>query len=228
MNPNMSRTYAIADLHGRFDLLKAAIDTVCNHARGVEAKIISLGDYVDRGPQSRQVMEYLVNWSLDALPLVALKGNHEAMMWECCKNLSEIAWWIKNGGDQTLLSYGQYATANPQASAVPAAHLDWIARLPSMCVDRHRIFVHAGVEESLPLDQQGEQITLWKRYPDGFKKGHRHYHVVHGHDARPDGPVLTAGRTNLDTLAWRTGRLVIGVFDDAVPGGPRELLEIKS
>ena len=52
-------------------------------------------------------------------------------------------------------------------------------------------------------------------------------HVVHGHDAKPDGPILTKGRTNLDTLAWKTGRLVVGAFDDEVPGGPTELLEIK-
>ena len=223
----MSRTYAIPDLHGRHDLLCAAIEKILDRSRGHDAKVITLGDYVDRGPNGRQVMEHLVNWSAEALPLVALKGNHEAMMWECCKNLSEIEWWMKNGGDQTLLSYGQSATATLQPSAVPAAHLDWIAKLPSVYVDQHRIFVHAGVDDSLPLDQQHDQILLWKRYPDGFKKGHRQRHVVHGHDARPDGPVLTKGRTNLDTMAWKTSRLVVGVFDDDIPGGPLELLEIQ-
>src|SRR4051812_45420495 len=151
-------------------------------------------------------MEHLVNWSAEALPLVPLKGNHEAMMWECCKNLSELGWWVKNGGDQTLLSYGQSATAALQVSVVPAAHLDWIAQLPSMYIDQHRIFVHAGVDDSLPLDHQGDQVLLWKRYPEAFKRGHGKYHVVHGHDAKPDGPLLTKGRTNLDTLAWKTGR----------------------
>jgi serine/threonine protein phosphatase 1 len=223
----MSRTYAVPDLHGRYDLLNAAAEAILEHSRGTAAKIITLGDYVDRGPNSRQVMEHLVNWSAEALPLVALKGNHEAMMWECCKNLSELGWWVKNGGDQTLLSYGQSATATLQVSVVPAEHLDWIAKLPSMYVDQHRIFVHAGVDDSLPLDHQGDQVLLWKRYPEGFKRGHGKYHVVHGHDAKPDGPFLTKGRTNLDTLAWRTGRLVIGLFDDDIPGGPLELLEIQ-
>jgi diadenosine tetraphosphatase ApaH/serine/threonine PP2A family protein phosphatase len=224
----MTRTYAVPDLHGRCDILNAAIDRIVEHSRGTIAKVITLGDYIDRGPESRQVMERLVNWPLESLPLVALKGNHEAMMWECCKNLSDPKWWLKNGGDQTLLSYGQCATAALQISAVPAAHLDWIAKIPSVYVDEHRIFVHAGVDDSLPLDRQGDQILLWKRYPEGFRKGLGRRHVVHGHDARPDGPVLTKGRTNLDTLAWRTNRLVIGVFDDDVPGGPAELLEIKS
>jgi serine/threonine protein phosphatase 1 len=224
----MSRTYAVPDLHGRYDLLSVAIEKISQHSRGAIAKIVTLGDYVDRGPESRRVMERLVNLSLEALPLVALKGNHEAMMWECCKNLSELGWWVKNGGDQTLSSYGQRATPTLQLTAVPAAHLDWIAKLPSIYVDQHRIFVHAGVDESLPLDHQHDQVLLWKRYTEGFKKGHGRRHVVHGHDARPDGPVLTKGRTNLDTMGWKTGRLVIGVFDDDVPGGPLELLEIQS
>src|SRR2546429_6967049 len=162
-------------------------------------------------------MERLVNWSSEELPLVALKGNHEAMMWECCRNLSEVDWWIKNGGDQTLLSYG--AASSPDISAVPAAHLDWIAALPSMYIDRHRIYVHAGVDTTLALDQQPDQILLWKRYSEGFRKGFGSRHVVHGHDGNMDGPVLTKGRTNLDTLAWKTGRLIIGVFDDEIPGG---------
>jgi serine/threonine protein phosphatase 1 len=222
----MSRTYTVADLHGRYDLLDAAIEKILDHSRGDAAKIIMLGDYVDRGPESRRVMERLVNWSSPGLPLVALKGNHEAMMWECCRNLSEVDWWIKNGGDQTLLSYG--AASSPDISAVPAAHLDWIAALPLMYIDRHRIYVHAGVDTTLALNQQPNQILLWKRYPDGFQKGFGSRHVVHGHDGKIDGPVLTKGRTNLDTLAWKTGRLVIGVFDDEISGGAIEILEIKS
>jgi serine/threonine protein phosphatase 1 len=223
----MSRTYAVPDLHGRDDLLNAAIEKILDHSRGYAAKMVTLGDCVDRGPHSRRVMERLVNWSSEELPLVALKGNHEAMMWECCRNFSEIDWWLKNGGDQTLASYGQDAANSIDVSGILAAHLDWIAKLPSIYVDQHRIYVHAGVDPNLSLDHQGDQILLWKRYPEGFKKGHGLHHVVHGHDAKPDGPVLTKGRTNLDTLAWKTGRLVIGVFDDAIPGGTIEILEIK-
>jgi len=223
----MSRTYAVPDLHGRYDLLNAAIETILDHSRGHAAKIVTLGDYVDRGPNSRQIMDRLVNWSSQVLPLVALKGNHEAMMWECCRNLSEIDWWLKNGGGQTLASYGQDAANSIDASVIPAEHLDWIAKLPSMYVDQHRIYVHAGVDPNLSLDHQGDQILLWKRYPEGFKKGHGLHHVVHAHDPKIDGPILTKGRTNLDTMAWKTGRLVIGVFDDGIPGGAIEILEVK-
>src|SRR5258706_12451701 len=101
----MSRTYAVPDLHGRYDLLNAAIEKILDHSRGDAAKMVTLGDYVDRGPHSRQVMERLVNWSSKELPLVALKGNHEAMMWECCRNLSEIDEWLRNGGEPKLFSY---------------------------------------------------------------------------------------------------------------------------
>ena len=76
----MSRTYAIPDLHGRLDLLERAIDAVTQHAEGMASTIITLGDYVDRGPQSRQVVERLMGWRSDKSKVVNLKGNHEAMM----------------------------------------------------------------------------------------------------------------------------------------------------
>jgi serine/threonine protein phosphatase 1 len=223
----MSRTYALPDLHGRYDLLTAAIEKILSHSNGLAAKLITLGDYIDRGPNSRQVMELLVNWSSQILPLVPLKGNHEAMMWQCCRNLSEVDWWLKNGGDQTLVSYGQRMANSIDPRLVPAAHLDWIAALPSMYVDGQRIYVHAGVDPTLALDQQGDQILLWKRYPKGFTEGFGELHVVHGHHANMEGPAVTKGKTNLDTMAWKTGRLAVGVFDDAIPGGPKEILEIK-
>lgn len=223
----MSRTYAVPDLHGRYDLLTAAIEQILTHSRGHAAKMVMLGDYVDRGPNSRQVMECLMNWSSQLLPLVALKGNHEAMMWECCRNLSDTDRWLKNGGDQTLLSYGPSAANSTDLSVVPVAHLQWIAALPAMYVDQHRIYVHAGVDPKLALDQQADQVLLWKRYPEGFAKGFGKYHVVHGHHAKVEGPIVTKGRTNLDTMAWKTGRLAVGVFDDEISGAAVEILEVK-
>jgi serine/threonine protein phosphatase 1 len=75
-------------------------------ARFGERTVITLGDYIDRGPNSRQVIERLMEWRSDTLRLMALKGNHEAMMWEVCNNLADLDWWIQNGGGQTLASYG--------------------------------------------------------------------------------------------------------------------------
>ena len=96
-----------------------------------------------------------------------------------------------------------------------------------MHVDAHRLYVHAGVDPEVPLDLQSEATLLWKRYPKGFSGGFGELHVVHGHDNSPEGPLLYQGRTNLDTLAWRTGRLTIGVFDDDRPGGPVDFIVIK-
>ncbi|MEH2535968.1 serine/threonine protein phosphatase 1 [Bradyrhizobium sp. AZCC 1588] len=221
----MSRTYAIPDLHGRLDLLDRAIDAIARHAEGVASTIITLGDYVDRGPQSRQVVERLMNWRSSESKVVNLKGNHEAMMWAVCENRAELDWWIKNGGGETLASYDQ-SPMLPDLRAIPASHLDWIANLPLMHVDRHRVFVHAAVDPRIPLDQQSEQTLLWKRYPEGFNLGHGRRYVVHGHHADPRAPVVTTGKTNLDALAWKTGRLVIGVFEDDRPGGALDFLEV--
>ena len=106
------------------------------------------------------------------------------------------------------------------------AHLNWIANLTPMYVDQHRVFVHAGVDPEIPLDQQSERTLLWKRYHKGLDLGHGHRHVVHGHHANPKAPIVTKGKTNLDGLAWKTGRLVVGVFEDDRPGGASEFLEI--
>ena len=85
-------------------------------------------------------------------------------------------------------------------------------------------FTPASIPE-IPLDRQSEATLLWKRYPKGFSEGFGKLHVVHGHDNFPDGPLLYEGRSNLDTLAWRTGRLMVGVFDDDRPGGPVDFID---
>ena len=110
---------------------------------------------------------------------------------------------------------------------VPQTHIAWLDRLQLMHVDAHRVYVHAGVDPEVPLDRQDEVTMLWKRYPKGYKHGFGELHVVHGHDNDPDGPLLYEGRSNLDTLAWRTGRLTVGVFDDDRPGGPVELIVVR-
>jgi serine/threonine protein phosphatase 1 len=221
----VSRTYAIPDLHGRLDLLDRAIGAVARHAEGAASTIVTLGDYVDRGLQSRQVIERLMNWRPDGSKVVNLKGNHEAMMGAVCENRAELDWWIRNGGGETLASYDQ-SPALPDLRAIPADHLDWIADLPLMHVDRHRVFVHAAVDPKIPLERQNEETLLWKRYPAGADVGHGHRHVVHGHHANAQAPIAGKHKTNLDGLAWKTGRLVIGVFEDGRPGGASEYMEV--
>jgi serine/threonine protein phosphatase 1 len=217
----MSLTYVIPDIHGRHDLLIKALADIAAHANSEAGTIVMIGDYVDKGPESKQVIDRLLSGVAEAWRLIALKGNHDAMMVQALRDPSKMAPWIEKGGDTALASYG----GDP--AAVPQRHIVWLDGLRLMHVDNHRIYVHAGVDPGLPLSEQSEATLLWKRYPKGFPGGFGELHVVHGHDNFPEGPLLYEGRTNLDTLAWRTGRLVIGVFNDDRPGGPVDFIVVR-
>ena len=215
----MSLTYVIADIHGRYDLLSEALAAIT--ARQGGGVIVTIGDYVDKGPQSREVVDRLLPGVAEGWKLVALKGNHDVMMVEALRDPAKMSAWLEKGGDAALKSYG----GDP--AAVPQSHIDWLDRLQLMHLDAHRLYVHAGVEPDLPLDRQSQTTLLWKRYPKGYSGGYGTLHVVHGHDNDPDGPLLYEGRSNLDTAAWKTGRLTVGVFDDDKPGGPVDFIVIR-
>jgi serine/threonine protein phosphatase 1 len=227
-------TYVIADLHGRFDLLCRAIDLIEADAGEAGGKLVVLGDFVDRGPQSRGIIDLLMagpsrlNWQW-----IVLQGNHEAMMLECLSNPGILRWWIGNGGGQTLQSYG-YQNGDPLVPLkIPTEHLEWLASLPIVHEDELRIFVHAGV----PFDQQvsdAKPETLqWMLYPGDVEHGDAEFHpderhvsgkhIVHGHHQSATHPLRKPHRTNLDSFAWATGRSAIGVFDDTQPGPVRIL-----
>ena len=154
----MSKTYAIADLHGRFDLLEMTLAKIANHAE-LPATLVTLGDYVDRGPDSRKVIGRLMGGlGHEGWRLICLKGNHEDIMWQTCRRkVPDCGWWLDNGGGATLISYGQNEGDQADVTVVLDEHLKWIERLPLMHVDKHRIFVHAGVNPNYPLDEQDPQ-----------------------------------------------------------------------
>lgn len=217
----MSLTYVIPDIHGRYDLLSEALAEITARSGGDVGAIVTIGDYVDKGPDSKSVIERLRSGVDRRWNLVTLKGNHDDLMVAALRDPSKMAAWVAKGGDAALASYGG------DAAAVPSAHIDWLDQLRLMHVDAHRVYVHAGVDPGIPLGQQSEVTLLWKRYPKEFSGGFGALHVVHGHDNQPEGPLLYDGRTNLDTLAWRTGRLVVGVFDDDRPGGPIDFIVVR-
>ena len=216
----MSCTYVIPDIHGRLDLLEDGLAEIVERAAGQVGTIVALGDYVDKGPDSKKVIDRLRAGLRDRWKLICLKGNHDAMMVAALRDESKLRFWLERGGDTALKSYG----GDP--SDVPSADIEWLDKLPLMHTDTHRLYVHAGVDPDVPLDQQAERTLLWKRYPRDYQFGFGDLHVVHGHDSFVDGPKLYEGRTNLDTRAWRTGRLVIGVFDDEKPGGAIDFIRV--
>jgi serine/threonine protein phosphatase 1 len=217
----MSLTYVIPDIHGRFDLLREALADITAGSGSEAGLIVTIGDYVDKGPESKQVVDRLLSGIAEGWNFIALKGNHDAMMVEALRDPAKMASWMEKGGDAALASYG----GDP--AAVPQAHIAWLDQLRLMFVDAHRVYVHAGVDPELPLDRQSETTLLCKRYPKEFSAGFGELHVVHGHDNYPDGPLLYEGRTNLDTAAWRTGRLTVGIFDDDRPGGPVDFIVVR-
>jgi serine/threonine protein phosphatase 1 len=217
----MSQTFVIPDIHGRLDLLDQALAEIAARSNGAKDTIVAIGDYVDKGPASKDVIDRMMSGVDDKFALVTLKGNHDAMMIDALRDHSKMADWLAKGGDTALASYGG------DAARVPRSHIDWLERLQLFHVDAHRLYVHAGIDPEAPLDHQREETLLWKRYPKGYPEGFGNLHVVHGHDNDPDGPLLFDGRTNLDTAAWKTGRLTVGVFDDDRPGGPIDFILIK-
>jgi serine/threonine protein phosphatase 1 len=228
-------TFAIADLHGRFDLLCRAIDLV-ERDSPEGGTLICLGDFVDRGPQARSIIDLLMagpqrpRWRW-----IVLQGNHESMMLECLGNPGIFNWWIGNGGGATLSSYGYSSGDKLHPIRIPGEHLRWLAELPITHEDAHRIYVHAGVPFDQPVTKTRRETLQWMLYPGDVDHeqaethpdvGHLSgKHIVHGHHQSASHPLLKAHRTNLDSFAWYTGRLAIGVFDDARPGGPVRILD---
>lgn len=212
----MSLTYVVSDLHGRLDVLELALSAIEENAPGT---VVFTGDFIDRGPDSKGVVD-----RVKAGPVVGgwrwsvVRGNHEDMALHCADG-TDLGWWVANGGGETLASYD---------GPVSPDHLEWFDSLPRLTWDKHRVYVHAGLNRRVPLDEQIENDTQWKRYPKGATAGYRDKHIVHGHTPVKDGPELFEGRTNLDTGAFFTGRLVVGVFDDDKPGGPVDLIEVRA
>lgn len=232
--------YAIGDLHGRFDLFKKAYDIAEEHANGSEYKFITLGDYVDRGPESKQIIQGLMDRGFNngSSYNIALQGNHEAMMLETILTPLQPSWWMNNGGWTTLNSYGDKLSPyldpywqNVYMGCVPEDHIKFIAAMPLYYETPKQVFVHAGVPvDDLELKDQDKERMQWMLYAKDDTGGYNGKHVVHGHHQFADGPHTwggkRGGRTDLDTFAWKTGRIVVGVFDDT-QGPALEFLEVK-
>jgi hypothetical protein len=148
----MPFTYVIPDLHGRYDLLMEAVVKIIEQSKvSRSATIVTLGDYVDRGPKSRKIIERLMGWISPDLKLICLKGNHEDMMWQCCHHPIRAGWWMENGGGATLVSYGQ-REGEPVVTGI--AEIDWQAK-------RNNQLTHESVELALLASRKASKTRLW-------------------------------------------------------------------
>lgn len=234
------KTYVVADLHGRYDLLEKALKLIDRDAHGQALRFICLGDFVDRGPESRQIIErFMAGPDNPDHEWIILQGNHEDMMLLALSDPRYLRIWRQNGGTQTLKSYGASSGNNPHytTAKVPSSHCQYLQSLPVSFEDDHRIYVHAGVPFDRPLDQVHRSTLQWMmyrepdldEYPDaeyynGLGQHVSGKHIVHGHVQDHKHPKVDIGRTNLDAWAYHTGRLAIGVFEG--PGGPEKILSV--
>lgn len=218
--------YAIGDIHGQVQKLHELVALIegdlARHPRRRVALIV-LGDFIDRGPGSRTLIDLFMQ--LRARPeIVVLKGNHEAAMVAALRGDHDaLGGWLANGGDATLAAYGVDLSGvdfddtgrilRSARRAVPESVVGWLERLPLSVRHSGYYFVHAGVRPGVPLDAQAEDDLLWIR--DVFTRSTLDHGavVVHGHSLSPDGVCFAGNRIGVDTGAYLTGRLSAVVID---------------
>ncbi|MGA8401853.1 MAG: metallophosphoesterase family protein [Stellaceae bacterium] len=221
-----NRVYAIGDIHGRADLLDRMIAAIARDLaqRPVQTALtVTVGDYVDRGPDSRGVVERLTQNPFPT-PFVALRGNHETIFEEFLRDPSVADYWRQLGGLETLHSYGvdvaplmrgrgHEEAAAALRAALPQSHATFLASLRLTHSVGRYFFCHAGVRPGVPLARQREEDLLWIR--DEFLDSRADFGkvVVHGHTPR-EAPELRPNRINVDTGAFMSGQLTCAVLED--------------
>ncbi len=218
--------YAVGDVHGRLDLLMAMEELIeadrREHGRFQDALVVHLGDMVDRGFESRRVLDHFTRHGQEGPPRVLLLGNHD--LWlrnfvEATATDPELATsWMRHGGDATLVSYGVTTDPRmPEPDRLDAARLELRRRFPAehaALLDDLDLgfgfgdyfFCHAGIRPEVALEDQIEADLLWIREPFLSWAGDHGKIVVHGHTVE-EMPVTRANRIGIDTGACWTGRL---------------------
>ena len=225
----MPLTYAIGDVHGRRDLLQALLQAIRTDSAGREARIIFLGDIIDRGPESRQCLD-LVIATLDGYPGSRLiLGNHEEFLLSFLdaeppeQRNSVASRWLSNGGAETLQSYGIDETGDRDTIARDlqggwSAHIDALRAANWMVETKHHVFVHGGIDPHFALGDQDPVTTRWIRDRFLDHKAPLPKIVVHGHTVTESAlPELHSNRLALDTGAVLTGHLTCAVFENDEP-----------
>lgn len=222
--PPGQRVYALGDIHGRLDLFEKLIEAIEHDDRvagPAETTVILLGDLVDRGPESAGVIERARAWQ-ERRHVRILAGNHEEMFLESFENEDVLRHFLRHGGRETVLSFGidaeTFRTSSLEqvqammAAAVPAETRAFVAGFEDWIAIGDYLFVHAGIDPSLPLEDQPSETLRWIREPflshgEAFGKV-----VVHGHTINEQ--VQDRGnRIGIDTGAFASGRLTALVLE---------------
>lgn len=186
--------YPIGDIHGRFDLLEGLYALVReeiaqNPDYAFGDTIVFLGDYIDRGPQSKEVLDFLMALEdTDEVKHICLLGNHEEFMLHCRMNPADhvtLGQWLYHGGEQTLKAFGK--TAEQMYHGHLEDYINWLRERPIIAHDYDYVFVHAAVTMNAPLDAQNRDTCLWAF--ETYEGVYRNYNriVVHGHITRKVG-----------------------------------------
>lgn len=215
------RLYAIGDVHGCLERMDHLVEQIVEDAAQHDSErrlIVFLGDYVDRGPDSRGVVERLMDGPPEGFEQVCLKGNHEAFMVRFLKTPKDGETWMINGGLQTCASYGVDCSGDPfdhtvlsrmhgeMTAAVPQAHKDFLASLDPYYAEGGYLFVHAGIRPGVSLKRQSQSDLLWIRDQFLTSEEDHGYVVVHGHTPR-DEVDERPNRIGIDTGAVYGGKL---------------------
>ena len=223
-----ARAYAIGDVHGRLDLLDEMLALIAADNAGRPAKktyLINLGDLIDRGPESRGVIERLMAKPIAAMQPVNLMGNHEEVMLRVLDGEQGILFnWLKFGGAECLESYGLNPFSLGQLreeealqlirETVPAAHREFLAGFADTFSFGDYLFVHAGIRPGVPIEDQRPRDLRWIREPFLADTSGSGQIVVHGHTI-VDGVQEKPARIAIDTGAYKSGVLTaIAIEDD--------------
>jgi len=239
--------YAIGDIHGQAEMLEEALARI-EADGGPDAPVVFLGDYVDRGPDSRKVLDILIAGQRVGRPWVMLKGNHDRYLTRFLQDMritdprasAGLSWLDPRlGGDKTLASYGVNAADGmplepifeAARAAVPQAHVDFLEHLPLLHQTEDKVFVHAGIVPGVPLEDQQEEDLLWIRAPFLDHRESFGPLIIHGHTVL-DYPEHRGNRVNLDGGAGRFRPLYPAVFEGCscwlLTAGGRKALPVIS
>lgn len=241
--PDGMRLYAIGDVHGRLDLLSAMHGEIgAELARDgcTDWRVIHLGDYVDRGPDSKGVLDFLIAARERDPRHIALTGNHDIGFLDFLAEPDADGLFMRYGGVQTARSYG--VTLREEGSwwpfraddrlsqghaalvrAVPPAHVAFLRSLPLFASFGDFFFCHAGIRPGVPLSRQRAEDLVWIREQFHYHREPHEKIVVHGHTPVPRADVRT-NRVNVDTGAFESGMLTAL----AVDGAEKRILTVRA